>query len=82
MKAEKEVLILPGTSFGVLSVQEVDGNALYPDLVKKAKDGGQPLPKKWYVVKMARLPKQAPPPPPTPPPTSASDHAEAPESEA
>jgi hypothetical protein len=59
VQSEKEVLLLPGTSFSLVSLKQVDGNAIYGKLVKTAADRGQPIPKKWYVASLAPTPKKA-----------------------
>lgn len=49
---EKEVLILPGSSFVTTSVEEVDGRTLYRDQIARLTSGGLPVPNRWYVVRM------------------------------
>ena len=53
VKSEAEVLILPGSVFEVVSVEEVDGKTEYADKVQQAKDKGLNLPTKWYVCTLA-----------------------------
>ena len=65
VKKEKEVVLLPGTKFAITSVEEVDGPAKYPTMVKTATNLNQPLPKKWYVVHLTAIPKMPAPSPPT-----------------
>lgn len=49
---EKEVLILPGSAFVTKSIEQVDGNALYKDQITRLTSSGDPVPTRWYVVRM------------------------------
>lgn len=65
VKKEAEVLLLPGSSYAVISVKEIDGNSVYAKYVSSAQGMGQPIPRKWYVVSLAPVPKAPLPATPT-----------------
>ena len=52
VQKEAEVLILPGSVFTVVGIEEVDGHSEYADKVAEATKANKPLPKQWYVVKV------------------------------
>jgi hypothetical protein len=53
IRSEREVLILPGSVFEVVSVEEVDGKTEYAGKVAQATGRGVPLPTKWYVAHLS-----------------------------
>lgn len=53
---EKEVLLLPGSSFVVKAIAEINGESEYSDQVRKLKEQGFPLPKYWYLVQLVPVP--------------------------
>jgi hypothetical protein len=63
VRAEAEVLLLPGSVFEVKSVQELDAgaeNALHAGHVAQAVKKNQPLPTSWFVVRLSLSDKPAP----------------------
>ena len=66
VKREGEVLILPGSRYAVMGKKEVDGHTVYKEYLEKLKGAPvkQPLPRKWFVIELAPVPKTKAPEPP------------------